>query len=304
MPSATQAQRDAINAKLLQDPEFLRLLKAVQDRAASIPDPADRSADLTFGEGGLLRGQLRKYMADHGLDAHDWKLDESTGQFSTKDGFFERNPWAVALLAGGGALGGAAAAGALAGTAGGAGAATTAGTTAAGTAAGTGASAAGTTAATVGGSSLLHAALPALIGAGSTVAGTVIQAKAQSAAAKKQQEQDDKALAIQQQQYALQRQDTAPYRSLGLGAVGNLGYLAGIDVNSRVPELSSTVPNTAPPPLPTKPTVPGQALGNLVSQPAGGSGLVSVKNPATGLVHLIPAADVAAAQQAGGQVVQ
>lgn len=293
MPSATQEQKDAINAKILQDPEFQRL-----QQEALAAGQYDAKGQQDIGAIMLASGRLSAYMKAHGLDAHDWEFNDKTGQFDTKKGFFARNPWAVALLAGGGALGGAVATAGL-GAAGGAGAAGAAG---AGGAATTGTTAATTAATAAGGSSLLHSMLPSLIGAGSNVAGTVIAAKAQSDAAKKQQEQDDKALAIQQQQYALQRQDTAPYRSLGLGAVGNLGYLAGIDVDSRVPELSSTVPKTAPPPLPTKPTMPNQTLSTLgaPSTPAGGSGLVSMRNPQTGLVHLVPQDQVAAAQSAGG----
>lgn len=143
--------------------------------------------------------------------------------------------------------------------------------------------------------------IPAIIGAGAGLGGAAIAASAAKDAAKIQAAEADKALAIQQQQYALQRQDTAPYRALGQGAVNSLGYLGGIDTTSNLPALASTVPTQTPPPLPTASTPPAynspQTSGTSLSP------LVKVQNPATGLVHLIPSSQVPAAQQAGGVVV-
>jgi hypothetical protein len=154
--------------------------------------------------------------------------------------------------------------------------------------------AAGTTAATAaGGNSLLHALLPSIIGAGATIGGTAISAHANTEAAKLQAEQADKALQLQKEQYALQRQDTAPYRALGQGAVGNLGYLSGIDVASKVPELSATVPK-----------VPyGQqaaSLSTLGAPPAAPQATFQMMRAPNGLVVKVPADKVQEATQRGG----
>lgn len=167
--------------------------------------------------------------------------------------------------------------------------------------------------ASAGGGSLLHSLLPSIIGAGSNIAGTAMASHANTEAAKIAAAEADKALAIQQQQYALQRQDTAPYRALGQGAVNNLGYLGGIDTTSNLTPLSSTVPTTLPPPLPTPSGAPGSAPTAgpptaplnppTMAQQMSGSGNVRIQDPSTGLVHLIPQSQAQAAQQAGGRLV-
>lgn len=193
-------------------------------------------------------------------------------------------PFILPALAGGGAAAGGAAAGGGGAAAGGAG-------TAAATAA-----AAGT------GGSLLHALLPTLISSGATLAGTAIASHANSAAAKTAAEQADKALDLTKEQYALQRQDTAPYRALGQGAVRNLAYLSGLNIDSQVPELSSTVPKVPyGQPAPTLSTLgqpdaePAQPLSEL-------PGLVPMRTP-DGRVLGIPQEHVSEAQQHGAQFV-
>ena len=159
-------------------------------------------------------------------------------------------------------------------------------------AAGTGTTSAGTAAATTAAAStpsLLHSLLPTIIGAGASLGGAAIAGHANTEAAKIAAEQADKALAIQKEQYALQRQDTAPYRALGQGAVGNLGYLSGIDVASKVPELSSTVPTTPYGQQAQNGTIPmkvpdGRILGIPVAQVQAAlqHGAVHVTNPPMG----------------------
>lgn len=178
-----------------------------------------------------------------------------------------------------------------------------AGGAASGGAAGTAGTTAATTTAAASTPSLLHSLLPTIIGAGTQLAGAGIAAHGNSEATKAQTEAADKALAVTEQQYALQRQDTAPYRALGQGAVGNLGYLSGIDVESRVPELSSTVPKvpygqTAPMAAPTA-AAPAQNLSTLGAPSPQASGFVSMKTPDGRIVN-VPQAQVADAQQHGG----
>jgi len=191
--------------------------------------------------------------------------------------------------------------------------------------AGAGAGAAGGGAAIVGAKvpSLLHQLLPTIIGAGTQLGGAAIASHGQSEAAKIQAEQADRALKVQQEQYALQRQDTAPYRALGQGAVGNLGYLSGIDTQSRVPELSSTVPKQPygtdashpapyvvpgargangaqfpgagqPDPYGTPGAAPTASLGQLGAPP-----MVQVRSP-QGTVGMIPADQLQRALSMGG----
>lgn len=273
----TPEQQQAILQQLNeQNPEFAASPPALQQAyidAVTVGTPAERARKME-----ALHQQYPQYIKNESI----WKNK--------------------AFLIGLAALGGGVAYAALAGgTAAGAGGAAASGGGAAG--AGT---AATTAAAGAGGGSLLHALLPSIIGAGASLGGTAIASHANTEAAKIAAEQADKALAIQQQQYALQRQDTAPYRALGQGAVGNLGYLSGIDLpQSKIDELSSTVPNTAPPPLPNASTPPPSSTLASLGQPQASTnaGLVPVKNPATGLIHLIPADQVGAAQQRGGVLV-
>ncbi len=168
-----------------------------------------------------------------------------------------------------------------------------------------GPAAAGTTAATTaavggGAGSLLHSLLPSIIGGGAALGGAAISAHSNTEAAKIAAEQADKALAIQQQQYALQRQDTAPYRALGQGAVGNLGFLSGIAAPTpdELTQLSSTVPKTAPPALPTASTPPQPSLATLGQPSSGSSQMVQVRSP-SGSIGTIPAAMLQQALAAG-----
>lgn len=154
------------------------------------------------------------------------------------------------------------------------------------------------------GPSLLHSLLPTIIGAGASLGGAAIGSKGISDAAKIQAESADKALQVQKEQYALQRQDTAPYRALGQGAVGNLGYLSGIDTQSKVPELSQTVPNV-PYGQTAAPTSPLGTLGQMApAAPAQSpqAGMVRVKAP-SGQVGLIPQARLQDALAGGMQQV-
>lgn len=299
---------EQFNQQYGHDPQFLQLLKAANDAqqqygASGIMTPAGQAYQQFLKSKGVdIHNTLTRPTADGGVELYD----THPGREFAKDAAIS------AAVAGGGAL----AASALAPSA----AATgiTTGPTLA--------QAAGTTAAAgAGGGSLLHSLLPSIIGAGSTVAGTAIASHANTEAAKIAAEQADKALAIQQQQYALQRQDTAPYRALGIGAVNNLGFLGGIDTTSNLAQLSSTLPTgpNAPPstvvapgavdasgkPIPgaganvgtVAPPTPAQQRMTSLNQLGGGT--VRIQDPQTGLVHLIPQSDAAAAQQAGGRLV-
>lgn len=186
-------------------------------------------------------------------------------------------PFVLPALLGGGAAGGAAAAGG------------------AGTAAGT----AGATAAAAGGGSLLHSLLPTIISSGAGVAGTMLTNKANKDAAKIENEYLDKALGVQEGQRQQQRADTKGYRELGLGAVGSLGHLAGINISPEAmapPEISTGIP------LPPQPQQGGtlSTLGAPQQQQAP-AGMVRMQAP-DGSFGMVPSANVAAARAKGGRL--
>jgi hypothetical protein len=311
MAKLSDADVARINQQLAADPQWAQLVQAANAEQQQATSGAIPYGDYIAGKTPAQQAILQYYAS------HNIPLGPNSGNNAVvqPDGTLKLNhPYKqfakTAALSAGAAAGGALAVGAFAPAAGagavGAGGAGTAGTVA------------GTAAAAGGGSSLLHDLLPTIIGAGATLGGTAISAKANSDAAKIAAEQADKALALQKEQYALQRQDTAPYRALGQGAVGNLGFLSGIDTQSAVPELSSTVPKVPYGQQAPSAAGPQQNAQNLadrtagiaqgiglsqLGQPSQSGGLVPVKNPATGLVHLIPQSDVQAAQQAGGQMV-
>lgn len=320
MASATSADAQAAEQALAQDPQFMAMIQRIADlnrQFEATPNQGGQRAPLYSA---ILQAEQEadNYRKSKGLAPHDWSYNFNTNQLQ-KDSFLKRNPWAAPLLIGGAAVAAPVAFGAL-----GAAAATPAATasytspaaaeaglsgglvapaTGAGTAAGTAGAAAPVVATAAKGSSLLHDLLPTIISAGTGLGGAAIAAHGNTEAAKIAAAEADKALEIQKEQYALQRQDTAPYRALGQGAVGNLGYLSGIDVDSKVPELSSTVPKQpygtlaqlGSPTIESGGTNTGIATGQH-------SVLVPVRNPQTGLVHLIPNNQVSEAVAARGQV--
>ena len=261
--------------------------QALQAFAAKYPD-------FDYGEGfaGIKKNpaaaadflQLWHTLGLNDREANDRAHFNKAGQVVPDRAF-----WKQALLMAGVAAAPAVAYGALPAGAAGAGA---------GGAGGAG-TAATTAAAGAGGGSLLHSLLPSIIGAGASLGGTAIASHANTEAAKLQAEQADKALALQKEQYALQRQDTAPYRALGQGAVGNLGFLSGINVDERVPELSSTVPKTPYGVTAAQGVAAPQAQASLstLGQPSGG-GFTPMRAP-NGMVLQIPNDKVAEAQSKG-----
>lgn len=161
--------------------------------------------------------------------------------------------------------------------------------------------------------------LPYVIGGAAQVGGAAIAAHGNTEAAKIQAAAYEKALAQEKEIYEQQRKDLEPYRGLGSGAVGNLAYLGGINLP---PTEAQTPPATATPPVmqapkPETSALPGRGnitvgrlapwanspkfQGAAMNQPlVGGAGMVRMQNPQTGLVHLIPADQVSAAEAAGG----
>lgn len=277
----------ALQAKLDADPELQAALKQLRAIGGNPADPAYAATDAAVTKAiTRLTGsaQLPK----------GYKLNAGTGQIE-QDTFLNRHGdtllWALptAGIVGGAAVGAMAGGGAAAG---GAAAGTTAGTTAA-----------TTTAATTGFGAALKAAGPALIGGAANLGGAAIAAHSNTEAAKIQAESADKALAQAKEIWQTQRADEAPYRQIGTGALGLLGQGMGINMTpppaapaapAAPPANGGTMSSMGPPPAAAPTAAP--------APPGGTNGLVSVRNPQTGLVHLIPQDQVAAAQQRGGQV--
>lgn len=273
-----------IEAKIAADPELQAALLEAQQayiKGGGFSDPGFLAAEQRFFTIAKAKGiSLPK---DYGIGL--------TGNV-TQDSWIHRHGQQVGLgLLAGGIAGGALTGGAAAPAASGG---------AAGSSVGGAAATAG-----AGGGSLLHSLLPSIIGAGASLGGTAIASHANTEAAKLQAEQADKALALQKEQYALQRQDTAPYRALGQGAVGNLGYLSGINIDEKVPELSSTVPKVPYGVTVAQGVAAPQAQASLSSlgQPTTSPSMVRVKAP-NGQIGTIPADKLPAALAAGGTQVQ
>ena len=68
----------------------------------------------------------------------------------------------------------------------------------------------------------------ALIGAGTSIAGGIVQSKAASKATKAQTDAGDKSLALQREIYNQQQANEAPWRNTGAAAITSLGGLLGL----------------------------------------------------------------------------
>lgn len=255
--------------------------QAFQQLAVTHPEFANAPEDLKQRYVALLMSGDPRAVA-RGLG----DLQRQYPQF-IKEGSFWKNP---AALAGLGILTGGLASVAIPALAGG------------GAAAGSGASAgaaAGGGIVAGGGSSLLHSLLPTIIGAGTSLAGAGIASHGQTKAAELQAASADKALAELKRQYELQREDLAPYRNLGAGAVGNLSYLGGIAPPTlpaqAAPQASTALASLGAPhgTNPTNAPVTGQAM------PRPGVQMVKVRSP-SGQIGDVPAHLLPKALQAGG----
>lgn len=182
---------------------------------------------------------------------------------------------------------------------------------------GAGSGGGGTVAAGGGFAGALKAALPDIIKGGATVAGSVLEAHGNTEAAKTQAASDAAALAQAKQIYEQQRADQGPYRQSGYSSLNALNYGLGlpeVQIPTDAPAPSTVVAQGAkdakgnPLPgagqnqvIPPPPTDAQQRSGSTSSlNTLGGGGVVPMRNPQTGLVHLIPSTQVAAAEQAGG----
>jgi hypothetical protein len=105
---------------------------------------------------------------------------------------------------------------------------------AAGTAAGTGGAAAG--------GSTLKSLLPYLIGGGVDIAGGYMGSKASKTAAQQQIQSGDRALAALKDAYAQQQAAYNPYAQIGVGALGNLSALTGIQRPAAQPASGAPAP--------------------------------------------------------------
>jgi len=117
----------------------------------------------------------------------------------------------------------------------------------------------------------------AAIGAGASIYAAHKQAGGNKDAAKISAASDDKALAQAKDIYNTQRQDEAPYRQAGSGALNNLNYGLGL------PQLA---PQTGAPNTPGGPQMP----------------MVRIKAP-NGNIYSVPGTQAAEARANGGQLV-
>lgn len=121
------------------------------------------------------------------------------------------------------------------------------------------------------------AVIAAIIGGGAAVAGSAISAHGAGKAADKQSDSADKALAVAKEQYDLERADNAPYRALGLGALGQLQ--TGMGYPTPAPQASQTA-QTATSATPAPYVVPGAQGSNGKPFPgANPNGPQEVPNP-------------------------
>lgn len=90
-------------------------------------------------------------------------------------------------------------------------------------------------------------AIPAIIGAAGSVGGALIQRHAANSATQAQTDASDKALNLQRDIYTQQRNDLAPYREGGAGAMSLLNLGLGITPQgtATVPGLTSDGPHTS-----------------------------------------------------------
>lgn len=198
-----------------------------QDQSAELQAIVARDAELQrlFAEyrarpgletTGKITARMKALFGPEGMPV-DYKLDPKTGQVARENAFTRNADWILPAAAG--AVAAPFAAGAAGGAAGGGGAAA--------------ASAAAPAAAAASPFATLFSpsVLPYVIGAGTSIAGNVIASRGNTEAARIQAESADKALALQKELYDTQRADLAPYRELGLGAIGQLRHGMGYGVN-------------------------------------------------------------------------
>lgn len=96
----------------------------------------------------------------------------------------------------------------------------------------------------------------ALIGAGASLLGGALASSGAKKAAKAQSAADQAAIAEQRRQYDTSREDLAPYRQVGTGALNQLASLYGL------PQYAGAPPMAAPPPA--APTGFSAAVTNLL----------------------------------------
>jgi hypothetical protein len=177
----------------------------------------------------------------------------------------------------------------------------------------------------------LKAALPTIIGAGASLGGAAIASSGNTEAAKIAAAQQQAALDQAKLIYQQQRADLSPYRQEGAAALGAINFGVGLPsiTPTQGPFDTSTGPQgtTVGAPTATGPIVaagakdaqgnplPGAGQNQVIPNPptsaqtmgtlstVGGGGTVRIQDPTTGLVHLVPQGQAAAAQQAGGRLV-
>jgi hypothetical protein len=173
--------------------------------------------------------------------------------------------------------------------------------------------------------------LPTIIGAGASLGGAAIASSGNTEAAKIAAAQQQAALDQAKLIYQQQRADLSPYRQEGAAALGAINFGVGLPsiTPTQGPFDTSTGPQgtTVGAPTATGPIVaagakdaqgnplPGAGQNQVIPNPptsaqtmgtlstVGGGGTVRIQDPTTGLVHLVPQGQAAAAQQAGGRLV-
>jgi hypothetical protein len=189
-------------------------------------------------EGPAAKQQIEQYLASKGISLPDGFVIQQNGT-PVKDAGFDWKPIiAMGALATGGLLGPALAGGGAAAGAGGGGAAlgpTTAGTiaaTSAGAAApasiAAGGGAAATVAAGAGGASLWKTLAAPAIGAGTQIAGSLIQANQNDKATQAELQKAREAQAFLEKKYEQTQNQVAPYVNMGQGALAALGNGLGV----------------------------------------------------------------------------
>jgi hypothetical protein len=103
-------------------------------------------------------------------------------------------------------------------------------------------------------------AIPAIVGAASSIGGAAIQAQGAKSAAKTQQKGADRALQLQSQVYNDQRALMDPYVQAGQSSIGTLGRLMGVPEGARF--ASAPLGQIAPVPM-------GQQRAVPIGQPSG-----------------------------------
>lgn len=137
--------------------------------------------------------------------------------------------------------------------------------------------------------------ITAAAGTGATLATAKMASNSAKNAAKQQQVGTNQALGLQRDIYTQTRQDQAPYRAIGSGALNSLGAMTGIpmDGQSQGPTLATMGQMGAPRSV---------GSGQTPAAAASAGGVVMMRAP-DGTVKAVPRDQVAHFQQAGAQVV-